>query len=297
MEPEAEKMYLKRLIRNSCPGRKHMKNGHAAIGNTDMYYASFGHGEKNLIVLPGLSDGLATVRGKALFLIAPYKKFLNKYTVYMFSRKNKMPEGYSIRQMAEDQALAMKELGIGKAAVFGVSQGGMISQYLAIDHPELVEKLILAVTAPSANVVKGTVGPWIEMAKQGDHVRLMVDTAEKMYSKAYLEKNRKMFPLMAKFTKPKSYERFFRNARAIMEFDARQELSKICCPTLIIAGDADNTVGNDAAYELEKGIPDSRLFIYKGLGHGAYEEAPDFYDRVYEFCESGSSFAATAAGE
>ena len=248
--------------------------------------------------LPGLSDGLSTVKGKGVFLKAPYKKHLDEYTVTVFSRKNDMPDGYTIRQMAEDQALAMKMLGISRAAVLGVSQGGMISQYLAIDHPELVEKLILAVTAPSANdVVKGTVGPWIEMAKQGDHVRLMVDTAEKMYSKAYLEKNRKMFPLMAKFTKPKSYERFFRNAWAIMEFDARQELSKICCPTLIIAGDADNTVGNDAAYELEKGIPDSRLFIYKGLGHGAYEEAPDFYDRVYEFCESGSSFAATAAGE
>ena len=264
-----------------------MKNGSVVISNTDMYYVSFGHGGKNLIVLPGLSDGLATVKGKALFLKAPYKRFLNEYTVYMFSRKNNMPEGYTIRQMAEDQALAMKELGISRAAVLGVSQGGMVSQYLAIDHPELVEKLILAVTAPYANdVVKDAVESWIEMAKQGDHVRLMVDTAEKMYSKAYLDRNGKMFPVMARFTKPGSYERFFRNAYAIMEFDAREELTEICCPTLIIAGDDDNTVGNDAPYELNKGIPDSKIYIYHGLGHGAFEEAKDFYDRVYEFCVS-----------
>lgn len=266
-----------------------MKNGRVVIKDTDMYYVSFGHGSKNLIVLPGLSDGLTTVKGKALFLKAPYKRFQNEYTVYMFSRKNKMPEDYTIRQMAEDQALAMKVLGIGRAAVLGVSQGGMVAQYLAIDYPELVEKLILTVTAPYANdIVKDAVGSWIRMAKQGDHVRLMVDTAERMYSKAYLDKNRKLFPVIARFTKPASYERFFRNAYAIMEFDAREELSKICCPTLIIAGDDDNTVGNDAPYELNDRIPDSKVYIYHGLGHGAFEEAKDFYDRVYEFCESGN---------
>ena len=264
-----------------------MKNGCVAIGDTDMYYVSLGHGSRNLIVLPGLSDGLTTVKGKALFLKAPYKRFLNEYTVYMFSRKNNMPAGYTIRQMAEDQALAMKELGISRAAVLGVSQGGMISQYLAIDHPELVEKLILAVTAPYANdVVTDAVGSWIGMAKQEDHVSLMVDTAERMYSKAYLDKKRKLFPVMARFTKPHSYERFFRNACAIMDFDAREELAKICCPTLIIAGDDDKTVGNDAPYELNDRIPDSIVYIYHGLGHGLFEEAKDFYDRVYEFCVS-----------
>ncbi len=38
------------------------KNGCATIGNTDMYYAAFGEGQKKLAVLPGLSDGLATVK-------------------------------------------------------------------------------------------------------------------------------------------------------------------------------------------------------------------------------------------
>ena len=262
-----------------------MKNGRIAIHQTDMYYVRFGHGGKYLVVLPGLSDGLATVKGKALLLKAPYKRFLTEYTVYMFSRKNHMPEGYTIRQMAEDQALAMKKLGIGKAAVLGVSQGGMVAQYLAIDHPEMVEKLILAVTAPNANeVVKDAVGAWIKMAKRKDHVRLMTDTAEKMYSKPYLEKNRKLFPLMARFTKPKSYERFFRNAYAILGFDAREELPKIGCPTLIIAGEDDHTVGNEAPYAIHRSIPDSEIYIYQGLGHGAFEEAKDFYDRIYRFC-------------
>ena len=264
-----------------------MKNGSIAIGNTEMYYVSFGKGKKTLTVLPGLSDGLATVKGKALLLAPPYKRFSKEYTVYMFSRKNEMPEGYTIRQMAEDQAAALKGLGIDKTSVLGVSQGGMIAQYLAIDHPEMVEKLILAVTAPYANdKAKDAVVTWIEMAKKGDHVSLMVDTAERMYSKAYLDKNRKLFPLMARFTKPGNYERFLRNAYAILDFDARSELEKISCPALIIAGGDDNTVGNEAPNELTRAIPGSKMYIYEGLGHGAYEEAGDFYDRVYEFCES-----------
>ena len=261
-------------------------NGCVAVCDTDMYYVSFGSGPKKLIVLPGLTDGLATVKGKAFILSAPYKKFFKDYTVFMFSRKNKMPEGYTIQEMADDQVKAMVSLGIDKACILGVSQGGMISQYIAIDHPEVVDKLILAVTAPYANdtVIK-CVSSWIDMARNDDHLSLMIDSAEKMYSKAYLDKNRKMFPLIARFTKPKSYERFFRNAEAILHFDVRNKLSKINCPTLIIAGDNDKTVGNDAPDELSKAIPNSSSYIYKGLGHGTFEEAKDFYDRVLEFCD------------
>ena len=263
-----------------------MKNGCVTIDNTDMYYVSFGTGEKKLVVLPGLSDGLTTVKGKALVLSSPYKKFFRDYTVYMFSRKNKMPEGYSIRDMADDQILAMKILEIDQAYILGVSQGGMIAQYMAIKHPEMVKKLILAVTAPNANVVLGdVVTGWIDMAMCGDHTALMVDTAEKMYSEKFLKKNRKYFPMLARFTKPRSYERFLKNAYAILGFDCRSELTKIICPTLIIAGGDDHIAGNEAASELNRAITGSELYVYESLGHGAFEEAKDFYDRVLEFCE------------
>ncbi len=263
-----------------------IKNGFARVGNTDMYYVAFGTGKKKLVVLPGLSDGLATVKGKALVLSLPYKRFFRDYTVYMFSRKNDMPEGYSIRDMANDQIYVMKELGIDKACVLGVSQGGMIAQYMAIDHPEMVIKLILAVTAPNTNAAaRESVSGWIDMAERGDHTSMMVDTAERMYSEKYLQKNRRFFPLLAKFTKPKSYDRFLKNAHAILDFDCRNELAKINCPTLIIAGSDDHTVGKDAAAELNKAIAGSELYVYEGLGHGAYEEATDFYDRILEFCD------------
>ena len=270
------------------------RNGCVSIDDTGMYYVSFGNGSRNLVVLPGLSDGLTTVKGKALVLSVPYRKYLRDYTVYMFSRKNSMPDGYSIKDMAEDQVLAMKSLGIEKTCLLGVSQGGMIAQSLAAGHPDMVEKLVLAVTAPYANdIVKESVSSWMDMAKRKDHTALLVDTAERMYSGEYLRKNRRYFPLIAKFTKPSSYERFLTNASAILGFDARSVLSDISCPTLIIAGDDDRTVGNDAAYELNRGISDSELFIYKGLGHGLFEEAKDFYDRIFGFCNRDENMTAS----
>lgn len=260
------------------------KNGSVKIDNTDMHYVSFGHGSKNLIVLPGLSDGLLTVKGKALLLASPYIKYISDYTVYLFSRKNDMPEGYSIRDMAADQAKALEALGITKTSVMGVSQGGMIAQFMAIDYPELIEKLIIAVSAPRVNeMVHNNVSSWIEMAKRGDHKSLMIDVAEKGYSEIYLKAYRKAYPLMGFMGKPRNYNRFFVNANAILQFDASEELDKIVCPTYIIAGDKDKTVGIDASYELHEKINDSELYVYEGLGHAAYEEAKDFYGRVFEF--------------
>ena len=52
------------------------------------------------------------------------------------------------------------------------------------------------------------------------------------------------------------------------------------CPALIIAGSDDRTVGNDAAFELNRGISGSELYIYDGLGHGALSFSLDFLPRV-----------------
>lgn len=62
----------------------------------------------------------------------------------------------------------MKALGIAKACVMGVSQGGMIAQYLAIDYPDLVDKLVLAVTLSRQNqAVQNAVDSWMKIAESG----------------------------------------------------------------------------------------------------------------------------------
>lgn len=260
------------------------KNGCVNIGNTDMDYITFGKGSTVLIMIPGLGDGLTTVEGMANIMAFTYRMYARDYKVYMFSRKNHLEEGYSTRDMAKDQAEAMRKLGISKAMIWGVSQGGMVAQYLAIDHPELVEKLILTVTLSKQNAtVKNVIDRWIGFAERDDYKSIMIDTAEKSYSEKYLKKYRPFYSILGKVGKPESFDRFLIQANACIGHNAYDELEKITCPTLVIGGDDDKIVTGNASIEIAEKIPGSELFMYEGLGHGLYEEAKDFHKRVKKF--------------
>ena len=262
----------------------HAHNGRVCVGNSEMDYISFGNGNKKLIILPGLGDGLSTVRGMAFVFSIIYRIYAKEFTVYVFSRKNHLQEGYSTREMAKDHAEAMTVLGISKADVLGISQGGMIAQYLAIDYPDLINKLILAVTSAKPNeTIKKVVGVWMEMAMQGNYKNLLIDTAEKSYSERYLKKYRRFYPFIGRIGKPKSVQRFLIQAASCISHNAYAELNKIKCPTLVIGGDCDKIVGTTAAVAIAEKISQSELFIYNGLGHAAYEEAKDFNERVLNF--------------
>lgn len=75
----------------------------------------------------------------------------------------------------------------------------MIAQYMAVDYPDVMDRLVFAVTAPNANdTVKDVISKWVDMAKRGDHTELIIDTAEKMYSEKYLEKNIRFISFIAR---------------------------------------------------------------------------------------------------
>ena len=86
------------------------KNGAIPMGDTEMEYIRFGSGGKTLVMLPGLGDGLRTVKGTAVPMALMYRGFAEEYTVYAFSRKNQLPAGYTTLDMARDQAEAMEQL-------------------------------------------------------------------------------------------------------------------------------------------------------------------------------------------
>ena len=261
-----------------------IKNGKIAICDTDMDYIRFGRGEKVLILLPGLGDGLTTVKRTAVPTALMYRIFAKDYTVYMFSRKNGLPTGYTTRDMAADQAEAMELLGIEKADVVGVSMGGMIAQHLAIDYPEKVGKLVLTVTSARANLLlRESVEEWVALAKADDAAGFMDSNLKRIYSEEYYRKNKWMAPVVGNLTKPKSYERFFIQAEACLTHDAYGQLHRIQVPTLVIGGEKDMALGGDASREIAASIPGAILRMYEQWGHGLYEEAKDFNQTVLDF--------------
>jgi pimeloyl-ACP methyl ester carboxylesterase len=111
--------------------------------------------------------------------------------------------------MATDQARAMKSLGMAKAVVMGLSQGGMIAQYLAVDYPELVEKLVLAVTASRPNeTLQSVAGSWIAMAESGDYKRLIIDDTKNRTVRRVSKKMRFLYPVLGRIGKPKDFSGF-----------------------------------------------------------------------------------------
>ena len=260
------------------------KNGTLKIGDTTMDYIRFGSGERILVMLPGLGDGLRSMKGTALPVAFMYRIFTKEFMVYAFSRKNVLPVGYTTRDMARDQAEAMERLGISKADIFGVSMGGMIAQHLAIDYPEKVGKLILTVTSSRPNpILTESIEEWVSCAKRGDHTALMDSNVRRIYSEDYYRKNNWMVPIMGKLTKPKSYDRFFVQADACLTHNAYESLDQIKAPTLVIGGEKDLSLGGDASREIAAAIPGAELRMYAEWGHGLYEEAKDFNRVVLDF--------------
>ena len=263
------------------------KNGTVNIGNTTMDYIRFGSGQRTLVMLPGLGDGLRSMKGTALPMAFMYREFCKDFTVYAFSRKNELPEGYTTRDMAKDQAEAMAQLGIEKADIFGVSMGGMIVQHLAIDYPEKVNRLILTVTSASPNpILTESIDEWVALAKRGDHAGFMDSNLQRIYSDGYYRRNKWLAPIVGKLTKPKTYDRFFVQANACLTHDAYESLHKIKAPTLVVGGEQDKALGGDPSKEIAARIPGAQLQMYEQWGHGLYEEAKDFNQVIVDFlCE------------
>lgn len=263
------------------------KNGTLNMGNTTMDYIRFGSGQRTLVMLPGLGDGLRSMKGTALPMAFMYRMFCKDFTVYAFSRKNELPQGYTTRDMAKDQAEAMAQLGIEKADIFGVSMGGMIAQHLAIDYPEKVNKLILTVTSARPNpILTESIDEWVALAKRGDHAGFMDSNLQRIYSDGYYRRNKWLAPIVGKLTKPKTYDRFFVQANACLTHDAYESLHKIKAPTLVVGGEQDKALGGDPSKEIAARIPGAQLQMYEQWGHGLYEEAKDFNQVIVNFlCE------------
>ena len=251
------------------------------IQNMQLDYITFGNGTKPLVMIQGLNT--RGIQGAALSLAYMYRIFARTYKVYLFDRRPMVQEGITVRDMASDIAIAMDTLGITNADVVGVSQGGMIAQYLAIDRPDLVNKLVLAVTLSRNNdTVKQVVNTWIEMAERNAMKELVTDMAEKMYSDAYVKRYRPFLPLLAIMQKPKDVQRFAILARACLTCNTYEILDKIKCPVLVLGGRQDKVVTGEASEEIAEKLG-CKIHMYENMGHAAYEEAKDFNRMVYDF--------------
>ena len=257
------------------------------FNDKSMDYVTFGKGKQPLVIIPGLGDGLQTVKGKAHLFSLSYRLLAKRYKIYVFSRINELRQGYTTRDMAADVAEAMETLNLDAAYVMGISQGGMIAQWLVADFPEKVQKLVLAVTtAKLGNLGRERISCWLNLIQTGTYKDLMIDIAYHSYTTKSFGKFKYLYRIMGIFGRIKDIKRIDIQAVSCLKHDSLAFLEKINCPTLIIGAENDDVLGLDGSLRLHQHIKDSQLTILPECGHALYEQNKDFQKRVLVFLES-----------
>ena len=263
------------------------KNATLSINGKTVDYVTFGTGNQPLVIIPGLGDGLQTVKGMAMPFSITYRILADRYKIYVFSRINELRQGYTTRDMAADVAEAMEVLTITSTYVMGISQGGMIAQWLAADFPERVQKLILAVTtAKPSQLASERIEHWQKLSQSGNFKHLMLDIAQHSYTQKSYQKWRLLYNVMGIFGRIKDKQRIDIQSVSCLKHDSLDFLEKINCPTLIIGAEKDDVLGVDGSLGLHQHIKDSQLTILPECGHALYEQNKDFQKRVLVFLES-----------
>ena len=249
-----------------------------------MDYVTFGKGKQPLVIIPGLGDGLQTVKGKAHLFSLSYRLLANRYRIYVFSRINELRQGYTTRDMAADVAEAMETLNLDTAYVMGISQGGMIAQWLAADFPERVQRLILAVTtARPSQLARERIEHWQKLSQSGNFRNLMLDIAYHSYTQKSYRRWRFLSDIMGRLGRIKDEKRIAIQSQSCLEHDSLEVLKAIQCPTLVLGALEDDVIGVKGSKELAKGISGCQLLILKHSGHALYEESKLFQEIVCGF--------------
>ena len=243
---------------------------------------SFGHGDKTMVVVPGLSIGYVTDNAEAIE--KSFAQFTDEYTVYLFDVRDDVPEDYTMEQMGEDLVGAIKNLGLKDIYMYGCSMGGMECIYVAGTYPELVKKVVVASSACKANETSDkVVGNWISLAKAGDNHALFEDMGQKIYSKAVYEASKDKFATMADGITNEALTRFVNTASAVKGMDLSKKAEAIKCPMLVLGSKGDMVLTPDASSQIAE-ITGAELYMYgEEYPHAVYDEVPNFKDKVLEF--------------
>ena len=262
-----------------------LQRGTVQTDTFSMDYFCFGNGKRPLVILPGLS--IQSVMRAADAVADAYRSLQDHFTIFVFDRRSDIPPSYSVYEMARDTAEAFQALGLENVCLFGASQGGMIAQVIAIEHPELVGKLVLGSTSahvqePQYRVLEN----WAQLAREKDRVGLYLAFGREIYPPAVYEQFRQALIDAAQTVTDRDLERFVIFVEGTRGFNITDRLNRIRCPVMAVGVYEDSVLDADATMEIAEKLdsrPDFRLYMYVGYGHAAFDTAPDYRERMLRF--------------
>lgn len=227
------------------------KGKYARVNGLDMYYEQYGSGSP-LVLIHGGGSTIGTTFGRVLDAFAKNHQIIAvELQAHGHTADRNLPS--SFEQDADDVAALLQELHIPKADFFGFSNGGTTTLQIAIRHPQLVRKIVVA----SAIYKRSGAYDWLWEGMKNP----TFDQMPEPYKKAYLEINPSQEGLLAMFDRDAKRMQTFKD---ISEADIRG----IQAPALILTADADVS-RPEHAVEMFRQMQHARLMILPG-GHGEY---------------------------
>ena len=186
------------------------------------------------------------------------------------------PPGVRIPDMAADVHALLEQLGISRAAVMGLSMGGMVALQHALDFPDDLSRLLVV---GSTAGVPDSLRPVLEEQRRFIQEHAMLDIAESRMSAAFGESSdpglRRWAVAMIAAMDLASYRA---QAAAAFEFDVRSRLHEIRVPTHVVHGEKDRSLPRILGEEIHEGIADSKLHLIEGAGHFPNLEASEDFN-------------------
>ena len=197
-----------------------------------------------------------------------------------FGRSDRSAGSFGVADMAGDIIAVLDHAGIRKAHVMGASLGGLVAQELAITHPERVDGLVLACTAPgwplaypmpmaSMRLIAATAGLTAEAARR----RYIENALSARTVQHHPELVSRLIELQG--SRPPDKAALSAQAAAGARYAGRLRQSRIRARTLVLHGAANRVVDPRNGKLLADRIPRARLVTFPELGHLLFWEDPD----------------------
>ncbi|HYO89571.1 MAG TPA: alpha/beta hydrolase [Candidatus Limnocylindrales bacterium] len=207
----------------------------------------------------------------------PYSFLGDAYTIFLVTRKPGLPTGYTMRDMAADFAVLIRDTFGEPVDVTGISTGGSIALHLAADHPDVVRRLVIHSSAhtlsASAKALQLRVAA---LAQQGDWFGSYATLIRPVMPQGRLAglfanplSRLAALLLLAMAGQPKSPNDLVVTVEAEDHHAFRTRLGEIVAPTLVVAGDCDPFYTEALFRETAAGIPQAKLALYRAQGHPA----------------------------
>ena len=271
-----------------APGEEIMPQ--ETINGYKMHYEVHGEGQPLVMIHGGLGGGEGSAAMVEHFAASLSDRFQMIFYDRRAAGRSETPrDGYSMANQVQDLRALLQRLGVDRAHVLGSSGGGPIAMGMALDHPEMVETLLLINTMSYA-------GQPERAARQKELDALVANEAahgrEGSVERALEFRNpgiRENEPARFQRLREINLEKFPGMAASIQAYldigdSIETRLSTLKMPTLIVHGDADTRIPVECARRLQEQISGSELHIIPGAVHGlTSNEAPKVQELMLDF--------------